>query len=76
MYGTGKPVSQEITLRSDGRAMGHCGTDDPTRQAEPTRRAPAQGRYAGSAEYTVLPEPQRLPMGYVAARFAAQEYRL
>ncbi len=24
----------------------------------------------------VLPEPQRLPMGYVAARFAAQEYRL
>ncbi len=28
------------------------------------------------SEYTVLPEPKWLPMGYVAARFAAQKYRL
>src|SRR5437870_11001654 len=53
--------------------MGDCGTDDPTRQAERTGRAPSEGRPAGSPEYTVLPEPKWLPMGYVAARFAAQK---
>ena len=56
--------------------MGYRGTADPPRQAEPTRRAPSEGQHAGSPEYAVLPEPQWLPMGYVAARFAAQEHRL
>ena len=34
------------------------------------------GGDAGSPQYLVLPEPQWLPMGYVAARFVAQEHRL
>ena len=46
--------------------MGDPGTADPSRQAEPTRRAPAEGQHAGSPEYAVVPEPQWLPMGYVA----------
>src|SRR5262245_44573024 len=56
--------------------MGDRGTADPTCQAQPTRRAPAEGPHAGSPAYAVLPEPQWLPMGYVAARSAAQEDRL
>ena len=32
--------------------------------------------HAGSPQYFALPEPQWLPMGYVAARSAVQEYRL
>ena len=71
-----RSVSKEISLGSDGRAMGDRGTDDPTRQAEPTRRAPSEGGHAGSPQYIVLSQPERLPMGYVAARFAAQEHRL
>ena len=59
--------SKEISIGSDGRAMGHRGTADPACQAEHTRRAPSSGRYAGSPQYDVLPEPERLPMGYVTA---------
>lgn len=33
--------------------MGDLGTDAPTREAEHTRRAPSEGGYAGSAQYTV-----------------------
>ena len=31
----------------------------------------AAGRHAGSPQYLVLPEPQWLPVGYVAARLVA-----
>src|SRR4029450_2267305 len=51
--------------------MGDCGTTDPTCQAQPTRRTPSEGPHAGSPAYAILPEPQWLPMGYVAARPAA-----
>ena len=52
---------------ADRRAMGNRGTDDTARQAAPTRRAPSEGRHAGGPEYPVLPQPQWLPMGDVAA---------
>jgi hypothetical protein len=71
-----RPVSKVLSLGSDGRAMDHCGTVAPTCQAAPARRAPARSGYAGSPQYVVLPEPEWLPMGYVAARCAAQEYGL
>src|SRR5215831_14812395 len=58
-----RPVSKVLSLGSDGRAMDHCGTVAPACQAAPARRAPARRRYAGSPQYAVLPEPQRLPMG-------------
>ena len=52
------------------------GTDAPARQAEHTRRSPAHGRPEGSPQHDSLSEPEWLPMGYAATRFAAQEYRL
>jgi hypothetical protein len=55
--------------------MGDRGTDDPARQAEHTRRSPAQGRHAGGPQHDSLSEPE-LQMGDTAARCAAQEYRL
>src|SRR6266571_3331047 len=61
-----RPFSKEVSFGSDGRAMGHRGTADPTCQAEPTRRTPSSGRDARSPQYHILPEPERLPMGDVA----------
>ena len=37
-----KDLEEEVSLRSDGRAMGNLGTDDPTCQASTTRRAPSE----------------------------------
>ena len=70
------PVSEEVSLGSDGRAMGDRGTDAPARQAEHTRRSPAHSGHEGSPQHDSLFEPEWLPMGYAATRFAAQEYGL
>src|SRR4029453_9601829 len=55
-YGTRRSKTKEVSIRSDGRAMGDRGTTDPTRQAEPPRRTPAEGQHAGSPEYVVVPQ--------------------
>src|SRR5262249_37371630 len=44
-HGTGRSSTEEVSIRSDGRAMGDRGTAAPARQAEPTRRAPAEGQH-------------------------------
>src|SRR5207244_12349492 len=71
-----KPVPKEVSIRSDGRAMDPGGTTAPPRQAAPARRAPAQGRYAGSPQHASLSPSEGLSMGYAASRSPPQEYRL
>src|SRR5262245_2903164 len=71
-----KPVSQEVSIRSDGRAMDPRGTAAPPCQTTSVRRAPAQGRYAGSPQPDSVSPSEWVSMGYATPRFTPAEHRL
>ena len=66
------PDAKSLPLRPDRCSVGHPRAPDPRQSA----RATPRGRDEGGAQYHVLPDPLRLPVGHAAARLAAQEHGL